>query len=210
MPTTTIALVHPREIIRQGLRSVLKGQAGIRVVAEASNPKDAQKIIKQTHPTLILLFDQFEGDASFDLAKKLHGSNPGLKVLMLGVEPSQTYMARAATAGVQDYLFEGSSSRQILEAIKRAAEGKSPPGTTAYGRVLASMLDRSLNPSVGLTPRELQVLRHIGYGLSNEEIAHSLGISVETVKEHVQNILRKMGVSDRTNAAVWAVKEGLV
>jgi DNA-binding NarL/FixJ family response regulator len=70
--------------------------------------------------------------------------------------------------------------------------------------------DRTSNPAVDLTPRELQVLRHVGYGLSNDEIARSLSVSIETIKEHVQNILRKMGVQDRTHAAVWAVKQGLV
>jgi DNA-binding NarL/FixJ family response regulator len=72
------------------------------------------------------------------------------------------------------------------------------------------MRDRNSNPTQELTPREFQVLRHIGYGLANEEIARSMGISVETIKEHVQNILRKLAMKDRTQVAVWAVREGLV
>jgi len=129
---------------------------------------------------------------------------------MLGVQDNTTYMARAASAGVHDYLLEGSTGRQILNTIRDAAAGKPPSPSSSYGKVLASMRDRSLNSAVNLTPRELQVLRHIGYGLSNEEIGRSMGISVETIKEYVQNILRKMVFKDRTQVAVWAVREGLV
>ena len=210
MPTTTLIIIHPRELLRLGLLSVFKGQAGFKVLGQGSTGKEAQKLVKQHEPNLILLYDQLDDQDSFDLAKQLKESNPDLKIVMLGVQDNTTYMARAASAGVHDYLLEGSTGRQILDTIKTAASGKPPSPSTSYGKVLASMQDRSLNPAVDLTPRELQVLRHVGYGLSNDEIARSMGISVETVKEHVQNILRKMGVQDRTQAAVWAVKQGLV
>jgi DNA-binding NarL/FixJ family response regulator len=209
MPTTLI-IIHPRELLRLGLSSVFKGQAGFKVVGQGSTSKDAQKLIKQHEPNLILLYDQLDDQDSFDLAKQFKESNPELKIVMLGVQDNTTYMARAASAGVHDYLFEGSTGRQILDTIRDTAAGKPPSPASSYGKVLASMRDRSSNPAVDLTPRELQVLRHVGYGLSNDEIARSMGISVETIKEHVQNILRKMGVQDRTQAAVWAVKQGLV
>ena len=211
MPTTTtLIIIHPRELLRLGLLSVFEGQAGFKVLGQGSTAKESQKLIKQHGPNLILLYDQIDDQDSFDLAKQLKESSPDLKIVMLGVQDNTTYMARAASAGVHDYLLEGSTGRQILDTIKTAASGKPPSPSTSYGKVLASMQDRSLNPAVDLTPRELQVLRHVGYGLSNHEIARSMGISVETIKEHVQNILRKMGVQDRTQAAVWAVKQGLV
>ena len=211
MPSpTTLIIIHPRELLRLGLQSVFKGQAGFKVVGQGSTAKDAQKLTKQHEPNLILLYDQLDDHDSFDLATQLKESNPDLKVVMLGVQDNTTYMARAASAGVHDYLLEGFTGRQILDTIRDTAAGKPPSPASSYGKVLASMRDRSSNPAVDLTPRELQVLRHVGYGLSNDEIARSMGISVETIKEHVQNILRKMGVQDRTQAAVWAVKQGLV
>jgi DNA-binding NarL/FixJ family response regulator len=209
-PTTALILIHPRELLRLGLSGVFKGQASIKVVGQGSTAKEAQKLIKQHEPNLILLYDQLDDQDSFDLAKQFKESNPELKIVMLGVQDNTTYMARAASAGVHDYLFEGSTGRQILDTIRDTAARKPPSPASSYGKVLASMRDRSSNPAVDLTPRELQVLRHVGYGLSNDEIARSMGISVETIKEHVQNILRKMGVQDRTQAAVWAVKQGLV
>ena len=210
MPTTTLIIIHPRELLRLGLLSVFKGQVGFKVLGQGSTGKEAQKLTKQHEPNLILLYDQVDDQDSFDLAKQLKESSPDLKIVMLGVQENTTYMARAASAGVHDYLLEGSTGRQILDTIRDTAAGKPPSPFSSYGKMLASMRDRSSNPSVDLTPRELQVLRHVGYGLSNDEIARSLEISVETIKEHVQNILRKMGVQDRTQAAVWAVKQGLV
>ena len=211
MPSSiALIIIHPRELLRLGLLSVFKGVAGIRVVAQGSTGEEAQKLIKRNRTDLLLLFDQLDDKDSFDLAKQLKESDPDLKVVMLGVQDNTTYMARAAAAGVQDYLLEGSTGRQILDTIRDTAAGKPPSPFTSYGKVLASMRDRSSNPAVDLTPRELQVLRHVGYGLSNDEIARSMEISIETIKEHVQNILRKMGVQDRTQAAVWAVKQGLV
>ena len=211
MPSSiTLIIIHPRELLRLGLLSVFKGEAGVSVVAQGSTGEEAQKLVKQHEPNLILLYDQLDDQDSFDLAKQLRESDPELKIVMLGVQDNTTYMARAASAGVHEYLFEGSTGRQILDTIRDAASDKPPSPFSSYGKVLASMRDRSSKPAVDLTPRELQVLRHVGYGLSNEEIARSMGISVETIKEHVQNILRKMGVQDRTQAAVWAVKQGLV
>ena len=206
----TIILVHPTELLRLGLLSVFKGEAGIKAVGQGSTGKNASRLTKQHRPDLLLLFDQLDDQDSFDLAKQLKESNPDLKIVMLGVQDNTTYMARAASAGVNDYLLEGSTGRQIIDTIRDAANEKSPSSLSSYGKVLASMRDRSSNPAVDLTPRELQVLRHVGYGLSNDEIARSMEISIETIKEHVQNILRKMGVQDRTQAAVWAVKQGLV
>ena len=210
MPTITVAIVHPREILRLGLASVFKGEPGIKVVGQSSAGKDAQKLTKKHEPNVLLLFDQLDDCDSFDLAKKLKGSSPDLKIVMVGVQENSTYMARAASAGAQDYLFEGSTGLAILETVRNAAARKPPSPSSSYGKVLASMRDRTSNPALELTPRELQVLRHIGYGLSNEEIARSMGISVETIKEHVQNILRKMAMKDRTQVAVWAVRKGLV
>ena len=110
MPTTLI-IIHPRELLRLGLLSVFKGQAGFKVLGQGSTAMDAQKLVKQHEPNLILLYDQLDDHDSFDLAKQLKESNPDLKVVMLGVQDNTTYMARAASAGVNDYLLEGSTGR---------------------------------------------------------------------------------------------------
>jgi DNA-binding NarL/FixJ family response regulator len=209
MPTNLV-VVHPRELLRAGLLAVLKGDPAIRVVGQGVGGKDAQKILKQQPVNVLILNDQLEGEDSFALAKKLGESYPKLKIIMIGVESHPTYMARSVAAGVHDYMTEGATGRQICESIKSAASGKLPSITSLFGKLMFTLADKSTNPSVNLTPREQQALRHIAYGLSNQEIACCMKISVETVKEHVQNILRKLAMQDRTQVAVWAVREGVV
>jgi DNA-binding NarL/FixJ family response regulator len=131
---------------------------------------------------------------------------------MLSTYDNPTYIARAVALGASDYLLKGVSRPQLLASIT----AKGPEGAAVRSeplrRVVGAMETRrtDVDDGVSLTQRESQVLRHMALGLSNKEIGRSLEISVETVKEHVQNILRKIQVNDRTQAAVWAVRRKLV
>jgi len=131
---------------------------------------------------------------------------------MLSTYDNPTYIARAVALGASDYVLKGSSRDAIVATITAAGHGESPSRSGELGRIAGAMKVRQVidDDDVPLTQRETQVLRHVALGLSNKEIGRSLEISVETVKEHVQNILRKIAVSDRTQAAVWAVRKGLV
>jgi len=131
---------------------------------------------------------------------------------MLSTYDNPTYMARAVALGANDYVLKGSSRDSILATIRAAAAGETPSKTGELERIASAMKVRATvdDDDVPLTQRETQVLRHVALGLSNKEIGRSLEISVETVKEHVQNVLRKIAVTDRTQAAVWAVRKGLV
>jgi len=119
-------------------------------------------------------------------------------------------MAQAACVGVANFISEGISAAGLAEAIKKAALLKALTPSSSYGQIIATMQDRSVLPYKGLTERESQVVRHIALALSNVEIAKSLGIGTETVKEHVQNIFRKLEMPDRTMVAVWTTRLGLV
>jgi len=124
---------------------------------------------------------------------------------------SPTAIARAAAAGATDFLLKTTNKDDLCIAIENAAvHSEFPPANSKLKSLTARLSKRSLPPNIEipLTPREFQVLKIISLGLSNQEIADSLGISIETVKEHVQNILRKLRVKDRTQAAVWAVRQG--
>lgn len=209
MPTT-LAIIHPRELLRAGLLDVLKGDPAIRVAGQGASGKDTLKLLKQHPVHVLMLYDQLEGEDSFALVNKLGESYPKLRIVMIGVQANPTYMARAVAAGVHDYVTEGSTGRQMCDSIKNAASGKLPAVASPFGKLSSSLGSKTVDPAVNLTPREQQVLRHIAHGLANEEIANSLEITLETVKEHVQNILRKLSMRDRTQVAVWAVREGLV
>jgi DNA-binding NarL/FixJ family response regulator len=149
--------------------------------------------------------------SGLDALSAIREEFPETKVVMLSTYDNPTYLAQAVARGASDYVLKGSTREQLVEAITSAIEGKGPTTSSPFRQMAGQMKTKvSSSESAPLTRREEQVLRHIAFGLSNKEIALSLEISVETVKEHVQNILRKIGVADRTQAAVWAVRRGLV
>ena len=152
-----------------------------------------------------------DGDGLSTL-EKLRAKVPESKVVMLSTYDNPTYIARAVALGASDYVLKGSSRDDLIATITAAAAGESPSRSGELKKIAGTMKVRQVidDDDVPLTQRETQVLRHVALGLSNKEIGKSLEISVETVKEHVQNILRKIAVSDRTQAAVWAVRKGLV
>ena len=198
------------EVIRTGLASLLAG-TDIQIVAEAANGKDALRIAQKDKPDVILLDIRMPDGDGLSTLEKLRAKVPESKVVMLSTYDNPTYIARAVALGASDYVLKGSSRENLIATIVAAAAGESPSRCGELKKIANTMKVRQvIDDDVPLTQRETQVLRHVALGLSNKEIGKSLEISVETVKEHVQNILRKIAVSDRTQAAVWAVRKGLV
>jgi DNA-binding NarL/FixJ family response regulator len=207
--TIRIAIVDDHELVRAGLRKVLSG-GPIEVVAEAGSAAEAAQTVGRSRPDVLLLDVRLPDRDGLDVLERILEQSPRTKVVLLSAYENPTYLARAVALGACDYLLKGASGEQILSAVVRAA-GQEPPLRGRMREVAELMAATPEAPENGhpLTPRELQVLRHLALGLSNREISRSLDISVETVKEHVQNALQKIGAVDRTAAAVWAAKQGL-
>lgn len=199
------------EVIRTGLAALLAG-ADIEIIAEAATGKEAVKQAEKHKPDVVLLDIRMPDGDGLATLEKLRAKVPECRVVMLSTYDNPTYIARAVALGASDYVLKGASREDLIATIRAAAAGESPSRSGELKRVAGAMKVRQLidDDDVPLTQRETQVLRHVALGLSNKEIGRSLEISVETVKEHVQNILRKIAVSDRTQAAVWAVRKGLV
>jgi DNA-binding NarL/FixJ family response regulator len=199
------------EVIRTGLASLLAG-TDIQIVAEAATGKDALRLAQKDKPDVILLDIRMPDGDGLATLEKLRAKVPESKVVMLSTYDNPTYIARAVALGAADYVLKGSNREDMIATITAAAAGESPSRSGELKRIATAMKVRQAvdDDDVPLTQRETQVLRHVALGLSNREIGCSLEISVETVKEHVQNILRKIAVTDRTQAAVWAVRKGLV
>jgi DNA-binding NarL/FixJ family response regulator len=206
-----LLIADDHEVIRTGLATLLAG-TDVEIVGQAANGKEALKIAEQLKPDVILLDIRMPDGDGLATLEKLRAKVPGSKVVMLSTYDNPTYIARAVALGAADFVLKGSPREAILETITVAAAGESPARSGELRRVAGAMKLRQVldDDEVPLTQRETQVLRHVALGLSNKEIGKSLEISVETVKEHVQNILRKITVNDRTQAAVWAVRKGLV
>ena len=212
MPATiTLLIAYPKELIRAGLRSMLAGSP-IKIVSESEDASGTLTLAKKHKPAVVLLDAAIPGDDAFELVGKIRKSTAATKVIIFSAEDNPTYMARAKAAGASNFLLKSVSQKELATAIENAAAGKSAMEAGPFRRVVASMTGRphAAMSEAKITPRESQVLSHVAFGLSNEEIAQSLEISVETVKEHVQNLLRKLAVADRTQAAVWAVRSGVV
>ena len=212
MPTsTTLLIAYSKDLIRAGLRAMLE-KTSITIVGEASDAAQTLTLTKKHKPAVVLLDAAIPGGDSFELVKNLTKALPATKFILLSANDNPTYMARARAVGAVNCLLKDVSPKELVAAIENAANGKPVSASARFAKVAASMEprnDRTTRDS-GLTPRESQVLSHVAFGLSNDEIARSLQISVETVKEHVQNLLRKLAVRDRTQAAVWALKAGVV
>ena len=206
-----VVIADDHEVVRRGLASLLSGSE-VKIVGEATNGEEACRTVRKLKPDVVLLDIRMPGKDGLSALEKIRSEMPGVRVVMLSTFDNPTYIARAVAAGAHDYILKGSSRAEIIAAVTGAAAGQLPARAGELRRVATTMANRvaTPDPDIPLTQRETQVLRHMALGLSNKEIAQSLTISVETVKEHVQNILRKIAVTDRTQAAVWAVRRGLV
>ncbi len=205
-----LMIADDHEVIRAGV-TALVSNSGIQVVAEATNGLQAVEEAGKAKADVILLDVRMPELDGLDALEKIAEKNPAQKVVVFSESDNSTYVARAVALGAVGYVLKGASKDELVTAIQRAAKGE-PSESPLMSKVRETMARRrsGIDEDMPLTNREVQVLRHVAMGLSNREIGKSLTISIETVKEHVQNILRKLEANDRTQAAVWAVKRGLV
>ncbi len=195
-----------------GSRRLLR-DAGFEV-SGAVGGRDVPSLLADRGCDVVLLdvrMPDIDGLATLESIREISDSVP---VVMLSAYDNLTYIARAAALGASDYLIKSGANGNIQTCLHRAIRNEDPLPVSPMAKVLRMMREEvdmtALPDEFPLTSREAQVLRHVALGLSNKEIARSLSISVETVKEHVQNILRKVKATDRTAAAVRAIQSGFV
>jgi len=209
MPTTLL-IVDDHDVVRHGLTSLFK-DSDVRICGEAKTADEAVRAARKLKPDVVLLDVLLGVGDSLESIKRIRAAAPDARVVMFSAFDNPTYVARAVSAGAHDYILKTATRAEVLATVTGASQGATPTRFGELRRVASSMARReaATGGGVQLTPRETQVLRLVAMGLSNQEIADSLEISVETVKEHVQNLLRKISLNDRTQAAVWALRHGL-
>ena len=209
--TIRLLIADDHEVVRCGLKGLL-ADSEVQVVAEATTGKAATEYAVGHDVDVVLLDIRMPDGDGLTALGRIKLEKPDLPILMISAFDNPTYIARAVAMGANGYLLKGCSREELLAAIKSAAAGENAWTREELRRVTGALATPRLTADVEvpLTQRESEVLRQLAYGLTNKDIATTLHISYETVKEHVQHILRKIGVSDRTQAAVWAVRRELV
>ncbi len=209
--TIRMLIADDHEVVRTGLKSLVAG-TDIKIIAEAATGEAAIRLAMKHEPDVVLLDIRMPEGDGLNALGRIKLERPEMPVVMLSTYDNPTYVARAVALGASGYLLKGASRDKLLETIHLAAQGQNSWTREELRRVTGALATPRLaaDVEVPLTQRESEVLRQLAHGLTNKEIALALHISYETVKEHVQHILRKIGVSDRTQAAVWAVRKGLV
>ena len=206
-----VVVVDDHEVVRRGLQTIFK-DTEIKVVGEAANGEQALEQTLKHKPDIVLMDIRMPDCDGLAAMESIRKQSPNTKVVVLSTYDNPTYVARSASLGASEYVLKGTSRKELILALTQAYQQSEPSESSIMRRVRSTMAKKKEigDESGPLTNRETQVLRHIALGLSNREIGRALGISVETVKEHVQNLLRKVRCSDRTQAAVWAVRNNLV
>ena len=211
MSKIKMLVADDHEVVRFGLRTLM-ADTEVEIVAEVSTGEDAIKYVMEHDPDVVLMDVRMPRGDGLNALGRIKLDKPDMPILMLSTFDNPTYIARAVALGASGYLLKNCTREKLLDAIRISASGESAWTRDELRRVTGALATPRLaaDVEVPLTQRESEVLRQLAYGLTNKEIAQALHISYETVKEHVQHILRKIGVSDRTQAAVWAVRKELV
>ena len=213
--TISVCLVNDQTLVRQGIRSLLELSDDIRVAAEAADGAQAIEVIPQAKPDVVLLDMRMPGMSGLDVLNALAQKNALPPTIILTTFDDDQLVLAGLKAGARGYLLKDVSLEQLVEAVKTVAAGGSLVAPVVTQRLLTG-LERmqndftSLDQPDPLTERETEILRLMASGYSNKEIANSLNVAEGTVKNHVSNILSKLGVRDRTRAVLKAFELGIV
>lgn len=223
-----IVIADDHAMVRDGLRTMLEDEPGLEVVGEASNGREAVELSGQVHPEVVLMDVRMPDMDGLEATRAIKRNHPLVGVLMVTMHDDPDYLLEALSAGAAGYILKGSPGTRLIDAIRRTVRGESPLNQELAVQVLRQLADQRLTgetpphpepqwqedppPPVvePLTPREVEVLGLLARGQSNPQIAQTLTISKATAKVHVERIIRKLEVSDRTQAAVRAINLGLL
>ena len=207
-----IMIADDHSMIREGLKQLLELDGDICVIEEASDGKDCLKKLEKCHPDVLLLDINMPEMNGLQVLEILNENNSDVKVLVLTVHNEVEYLLKAVEIGIEGYMLKYSDSSELKKAIFAIAQGDDFIQPSLIPMLNSKMLERDSDKEKlkALTKREYDVLKLLAVGMYNKEIATRLDISERTVKNHVSNIFKKIDVTDRTQAAVFAIRSNIV
>lgn len=204
-----IADDHP--VVRQGLRTFLELQEDMEIVGEAAGGEEAVALVQELLPDVVLMDLVMPGVDGVEATRRIRDVSPATKVIALTSFTDDKTVFASIKAGAAGYLLKDVRPQALSDAIRTVHRGEALLHPTIAAKLMQEFAQRDKRSAKDpLTEREHDVLRHIARGMSNKEIAAALVLSEKTIKTHVSNILQKLHLADRTQAALYAVKEGLV
>jgi DNA-binding NarL/FixJ family response regulator len=218
--TKRLVLADDHHLLRRGFRSLLMGEPGLEVVGEASTGLEAIELCRRLVPDLVLMDVRMPEMDGITATRRIKDEQPGVSVLMVTMHENPDYLLEALDAGAAGYVLKDAPAERLINAVHRTLDGESPLNQELATRLLRQLAEEKQDtPShtpprhhepleEALTPRETEVLELLTTGQTNQQIAQTLTISKGTAKVHVERIIRKLGVSDRTQAAVRALELG--
>jgi two-component system, NarL family, response regulator NreC len=205
----SIVLADDHEVVRSGLRMVLEAEQGFDVVAEAGDLETARRYVRAHRPRVLVLDLNLPEGSSLSSIPELRESSPGTAVVVLTMQQDPAFAREAMRAGALGYVLKHSAGNELVDAVRAAAAGETYLNPK-LGAQLAAAPAEAMGPPDGLTKRELEILRMIGLGHTNTEIAERLYLSVRTVESHRAHIQQKTGRTGRSELVRYALDHGLV
>lgn len=207
-----IMIADDHSMVREGLKSLLELEGDIEVIAEAVDGLDCLEKLGEHKPDVLLLDINMPNMNGLDVLKELKARKSKIKVLMLTVHNETEYLMRAVDIGINGYVLKDSESAELKRAIFAVVDGETYIQPDLIPALNAKRIERNKDEEKieELTRRELEVLKLLAVGMYNKEVAEKLEISERTVKNHISNIFKKLEVTDRTQAAVFAIRNNLI
>lgn len=210
--STKVMIADDHSLIREGIKQLLEFDGSIEVISEASNGTECLDKLEDIFPDVLLLDINMPEKNGLEVLDEIKKKEYDIKVLILTVHNELEYLLRAVDIGVDGYILKNSESSELKRAIQAVLDGENYIQASLIPALNNRLANRDIDKDKidSLTSRELEVLIQVANGMFNKEIATSLNISERTVKNHVSNIFKKIDVSDRTQAAVFAIKNNII
>ena len=217
--TISLVLADDHAVVRAGTRQLLERQLDMQVLGEAADGEEAVRLAKELKPDVVVMDVRMPKMSGVEATRRIKQETPEVAVLVLTAHDDDEYVFALLQTGANGYLLKTAETDELVRAIRTVAAGQSALDPTVAGKIVAQfargqplpdMLTNVKDEYEGLTERELEILRLVGKGLTNKKIGKQLYISDRTVQAHLSNVFSKLGVESRTEAAMYAVRQGWV